>query len=268
MEANAAILWIRDGVLVDRMHINPVAFAFAAWTFSTSNGNGTTPESLINFGFEKSGVSCLEKLQMYNEEREHFVEDVAGAAAYYNVIAAEAASNAEYFPGVIELLSDLQLSGAHNFITSAVEQEALDVWSSTDQGTSISPYLKEILGRRENFSKGKDHFEYVRKNLGIQKIYYVADATAEIRTGNEFRRDYDIVPVGFGYVITVDRVMEATKVICKKNDPENEFQVDMSKIQLPGENEIATGLRNAGAEKVVSGDRNSIIANLRQFFAV
>lgn len=268
MESNSAILWIRDGVLVDRMHINPVAFAFAAWTFSTANRNGTTPETLINFAFEKSGVSCLDKLTMYNEEREHIVEDVAAAAAYYNVIAAEAAASAEYFPGVIELLSDLQLSGAHNFITSAVEQDALDVWRSTEQGTSISPYFEEILGKRENFSKGKDHFEYVRKHLGNQKIYYVADATAEIRTGSEFSRDYDIVPVGFGYVITVDRVMEATKVICLKNDPENQFQVDVSKIQLPEENEIATGLRDAGAEKVVSGDRNSIIANLRQFFAV
>lgn len=268
MQANTAILWIRDGVLIDRMHINPVAFAFAAWQFSSPERRRTTPEDLINFGFEKSGVSCLEKLKMYNAEREKIVRDVDAAASYYNVIASEAANDAEYFPGVIELLNDLQLCGAQNYITSAVEQTALDVWSSTRQGASVSPYLKEILGRRENFSKGKDHFEYVRQHLGNQKIYYVADATSEIRTGKEFSRDFGIIPVGFGYVITVDRVVEATKTICSEHDPQNDFRVDFSKIKLPQEEEIATALRDAGAETVVSGDRNSIVASLRDFFAV
>jgi hypothetical protein len=26
----AGILWVKDGVLLDRMHVNPVAFAFSA----------------------------------------------------------------------------------------------------------------------------------------------------------------------------------------------------------------------------------------------
>lgn len=31
IKKKTAIIWIRDGVLVDRMYINPVAFAFASW---------------------------------------------------------------------------------------------------------------------------------------------------------------------------------------------------------------------------------------------
>ncbi len=72
-----AILWIRDGVLVDRMHINPVAFAFAVWVFSNPKKRlNTTLEGLINFGFEKSGFACADKMQMYNSECHDILTDV------------------------------------------------------------------------------------------------------------------------------------------------------------------------------------------------
>lgn len=271
-------MWIRDGVLVDRMHINPVAFAFVAWVFSSPRRRSinTNPSSLINFAFEKSGVSCREKLQMYNAERENIVENLDAAAGYYNALASEAASNAEFFPGAEDLLRDLQLAGAQNFITSAVEQEVLDSWSLSKSGKRISPYLKEILGKRQNFAKGRDHFEYVRK-IGNRAIYYVADAKSEIKTGKEFSTSHNVVPVGFGYEITVEAVLAATDLVlqaastCASSDVPKfncEFKVNAAEIRLPSEREIAAALGDAGAATVISGKRDNIMANLRRFFTV
>lgn len=150
--SNTAIMWIRDGVLVDRMHINPVAFAFAAWLFSPpERRQNTTLEALINFGFEKSGVSCADKMRLYNRQREDILTDVETAANYYNLLATEAATTANYFTGTTELLRDLLNAGVHNFITSAVEQDVLNTWSQSQQGLVVAPYFKEILGKRHNF---------------------------------------------------------------------------------------------------------------------
>ncbi len=276
--SKTAVLWIRDGVLVDRMHINPVAFAFAVWVFSSPElRKNTTLESLINFGFEKSGVSCADKMRLYNTEREDILSDVETAAGYYNVLASEAANAANYFPGAADLLRDLQSAGVENFITSAVEQDVLDAWSHSQQGQMIAPYLKEILGKRHNFSKGRDHFNYVCRGLGNQKIYYVADATAEILTGKKYSQDYNIAAIGFGNVITVDRVLEAVKLVsralseCKIDTipfpiTVPEIPIDSAKLGLAGEDEIKNTLSDAGAESVVTGSRDKIMQNLRAYF--
>lgn len=276
--SNAAVLWIRDGVLIDRMHINPVAFAFAVWVFSTpERWANTTFEGLINFGFEKSGLSCADKMRLYNGERENILTDVETAARFYNVLAAEAGTVANYFTGAPELLHDLQTAGVRNFITSAVEQDVLDTWSHSQQGLMIVPYLRAILGKRHNFVKGQDHFRYVSRSLGNQKIYYVADAVAEIQDGKGYSQDYNIAPIGFGYVITVDRVLQAVKqvsqalIVCgldKLSSPTavHDIQVDGAKISLPAEHEIEDTLYKAGAESVVTGTRERIMQNLRRYF--
>jgi hypothetical protein len=260
------------------MHINPVAFAFAAWLFTAPERRpNTTLEDLINFGFEKSGLSCADKMRLYNSEREDILMDVETAAGYYNVLASEAAIVAKYFTGTAELLQDLQSAGVQNFITSAVEQDVLDTWSQSEQGVMIAPYLREILGKRHNFSKGRDHFEYVSRGLGNQKIYYVADATAEIQTGKQYSQEYNITPIGFGNVITVDRVLEAFKLVsqaltvCSVDTiplpiAVEEIQVDGAKISLPTEHEIEITLCKAGAESVVTGTKQKIIQNLRGYF--
>lgn len=276
--ANTAVLWIRDGVLVDRMHINPVAFAFAVWVFSAPERRSeTTLEGLVNFGFEKSGLSCADKMRLYNRERECIMVDVETAASYYNLLATEAASSTSYFNGAPELLRDLQNSGVQNFITSAVEQEVLDSWGHSQQGRKIAPYLREILGKRNQFSKGRDHFEYVSRNLGIKKIYYVADATAEIHSGKEFSENFNIVPIGFGNVITADRILEAVKLVSQAasvcpidkgscRSSVQEAQVDSDKIRLFAKHEIEMTLIEAGAESVVTGTREDIMQNLRRYF--
>src|SRR5688572_2570439 len=99
-----AVLWIRDGVLVDRMPINATAFAFAAWRFtSPANRMATAFPRLINFAFEKSGVSCDEKLNLYELEVERVLSDREGAVRYYNRLATAAGSHAQFFDGAVEL---------------------------------------------------------------------------------------------------------------------------------------------------------------------
>ncbi len=164
-----------------------------------------------------------------------------------------------------------------NFITSAVEQDVLDQWSYSQTGSIISPYLQQILGKRYKFSKGRDHFKYVSQGLGHERIYHVADAPTEIQTARDFSRDYNIVPVGFGNVITVDRVLFAVQLVSEalclcgtENIPfpisKAEIHVDAAKIHMMAEDEISMALQNAGAESVITGTSNRIMHNLRTFF--
>lgn len=265
-------------MLVDRMHINPVAFAFSVWLFSTPERRPqTTLEALINFGFEKSGFSCADKMRLYNSQCEDILTDVETAANYYNVLASEAATTANYFAGTTELLQDLQNAGVYNFITSAVEQNVLDTWSQSQQGLAIAPYLREILGKRQNFVKGRDHFEYVSKTLGCSQIYYVADASAEIETAMAYSQSYYITPIGFANVITVDRVLEAVKLVgqavmvCGLDaipfpSALEKAQVNHKHISLPTEDAITSALHRAGAKSVITGSKDEIMHNLGRYF--
>ncbi len=127
-------MWIRDGVLVNRMHLNPVAFAFAFWLFTPPEKRSRiTIERLINFGFTKSGFSCADKMFLFNQEHDNALSNVDAAAAFYNELATVAAESCSYFDGAVDLLAELQKVGAYSYITSAVEQEVLDKWAQSPQ---------------------------------------------------------------------------------------------------------------------------------------
>ena len=275
---NTAVMWIRDGVLVDRMHINPVAFAFALFLFAPPKiQEQLTLEGLINFAFDKSGASCHEKMQLYIRHHRQMDLDIDRAANYYNWLASEAAESATYFSNAPKLLQDLQKAGARNYITSAVEQSVLDTWSNSLQGKTISPYLTQILGKREGFTKGRDHFEHVRR-LGHRQIFYVADAAAEIATGKQYCAQFNIVLVGFANVVTAARVMEASKLLgalILKQSAANitphpveskKLTVDINKIHLANKLTIEASLKEAGADCVIGGSPQSIMQSLRDFF--
>lgn len=212
-----AVMWIRDGVLVNRMHVNPVAFAVAYWVFAApAKKDRITLESLINFGFARSGISCAQKMQLFNNQCCDALEHVEEAASFYHVLATEAAKSCSYFDGAVQLLKELHAHGARNFITSAVEQSVLDAWANSEQGALIAPYV-EILGTRAGFQKGADHFAYVANSIADSinrsPIYYVADAVSEITTACRYSDEYNIVPIGFGYVIDLQQIMDAVKLV-------------------------------------------------------
>ncbi len=268
-------MWIRDGVLVNRMHLNPVAFAFAYWLFTPPEKRSRiTIERLINFGFTKSGFSCADKMFLFNQEHDNALTDVDAGAAFYNELATLAAASCSYFEGAVDLLADLQKVGAYSYITSAVEQEVLDKWAQSPQGKLISPNLMEILGRRPNFFKGTDHFEYVSDTVKPDCIYYVADAVSELLTVLANKERFKIVSIGFSYCIDKPQVMEAVSLVKKTvagfSPGEipflEEIEVDESRLQVPEEYQLADSLRSAGADHVVGGDSHEIFPNLRKYF--
>lgn len=267
----AASMWIRDGVLVNRMHINPTAFAVCYQLFAPSE---ETPqlEQLINFGFEKSGISCREKMELFNEERGGTLERIDEAVEAYNQIATAAAATCDYFDGAPNLLRDLHQSGVKNFITSAVEQPVLDRWLTTSQGRLTGKFLERVLGSRDGFRKGRDHFEHVSQIAGGEPIIYVADAPSEIREASKYADEFNIVPVGFGYVIESSNIFQAAytiELVATDFAEDNglEFGTPLSifaeLLKLPEAESIAQELKAAGAKHVVTGSETEIIQNLR-----
>jgi len=272
---NIAVAWIRDGVLVDRMYINPAAFAFASWRHITSNGqnNSDLLAELINFGFTKSGYSAAEKMKLYNlETGNNNINDIEKAAQDYDRIATEAAKKAEYFPGALELLENLHRVGILNFITSAIDQPILDEWASHDAGgRKVAPYLTEILGARPGFAKGRDHFSHMEKKYGIKRIYYVADAVSEIKTGAELAGDYGIIPVGFAHVVTINDILKGIGLVSRIVEKFfganlKKININPQKIKLYTEDKIVESLKNAGAHKIIVRGTQGMLYSLKQYF--
>ncbi|MBY0549763.1 MAG: hypothetical protein K2W95_20990 [Candidatus Obscuribacterales bacterium] len=279
-----AVLWIRDGVLVHRMHLNAVAFAATVWYAGRMLQRDEIQfEDLINFAFEKSGISCADKLKLWNEERSGKVSDVEDATALYNLLAIRAGEQCNFFPGASQLLADICKAGHSNFITSAVEQEVLDAWIASRQGMEVRGYLTEILGRRPNFNKGRDHFDFVCRKLGHQRLFMIADAAAEIRASHENATDFNIATIGFANEITEADVLDAFELVQStlstlNSEPEDRFpkrtqekdwlaqlptELCAQRILLPERRELEDSLHRAGADKVVGGTRNSIMSTLR-----
>lgn len=268
-----AILWIRDGVLVNRMHVNAAAFAFSAWCFSKTDTRGEICfEDLINFAFQKSGLSCADKLRLLNVECRPMVEFVDPAARFYNSLAAHAGEHCKFFEGAPNLLRDLQNAGNSNFITSAVEQEVLDLWRGSPQGSVVSGFLHEILGHRQNFEKGPDHFRFVSRELGHERLFMIADAPAEIILGHRYAKEFDITLIGFANLVVAADICDAFEIVgaaldsCKRehdmfSDPP--AAVNPERVVLPNRAELENTLSRVGAHRIVGGTREEIMGNLR-----
>ncbi len=276
--SQTAVMWIRDGVLIDRMPVNAAAFGCASWLFAPAEFRKLgTLESLVNFAFEKSGFSYAAKILMYNAQRANIVADVEAAAALYNLVASAAGDRAQYFNGTIELLDDLKKNGVHNFVSSAAEQSVLDEWLQGPQGSQIAESLKETLGKRHRFSKGKDHFKHVSES-GCHRIFYVADALSEVRTASAHSHEYNISPIGFANEITTARVLDAIELVKQElaklervelPQSTEEFlglQIDASKIFCPDPEANRRGLQAEGAIEVIEGDRDNLMPSLRKYF--
>ena len=284
-------MWIRDGVLINRMPINAVAFAYAYYlSSSAAEQESLRLADLVNFAFAQSGISCLEKMTLMRSSLDatvHSIDepvapgfDLDVAARLYNVLATEAACSASYFDGAIETLAWLKTCRASNFITSAVEQEVLDAWAQSPQGRQICGrpgLITEILGRRPNFCKGRDHFKYVSDWLShtgfhpetelVKTIYYVADAVSEIKQGREFSAEFSIVPIGFAHHIDSAQVLIAASLVkaslekllasgaivvnFSSSSSSERLILDESQLELPSAAALEANLREAGASHVV-----------------
>lgn len=272
-----AIFWIRDGVLVDRMHVNPVAFAAAVLLHAGETRRAVSLCELINFGFSASGISCADKIKLFNQKKFLLPDHaVAAAAQTYNELATETALSCGYFSGTLEMLQSLKESGIKHFITSAVEQELIDAWLKSDQGKKLAPLLTEALGKRSDICEGREHFAYAREKYALDKIYYVADAVSEIAAGSQLK-DLNVVTIGFSHVITAQRVslaldmvqQAALKLASDTSTFTEEQAVYLSQLELqqdelilPNEASLDCTLRSAGADHLVAGDSSTIVGRL------
>lgn len=273
-----AVMWIRDGVLINRMPINAVAFAYAYFLSApAAEQDSLNVNSLVNFAFAQSGISCLEKMTLWRSSQDATDLDLEAAVRLYNDLATEAACSTSYFDGAIETLSWLKTCRASNFITSAVEQDVLDAWAYSPQGRQIcsrSGAITEILGRRPNFCKGRDHFQYVSEWLTktaylpeaelIKTIYYVADAVSEIKQGREFSAEFSIVPIGFAHLIDSAQVLAAASLVRASLEKllasgvvspvssslTERLCLDEHQLELPSAAELEASLFHAGATHV------------------
>jgi phosphoglycolate phosphatase-like HAD superfamily hydrolase len=254
----AAYLWIRDGVLIDRMPLNAAAFAVSMFEFSPQ----LSLEDLINFAFEKSGVSCAEKVEMFKAERAAFaLEDAQPVVDRYAELSSLAGPRCSYFDGVVQLLTELQDSGHANFITSAISQDELDAWLAGDQGSAVRPLLREAMGRRASFAKGEPHFRHVH-DLDFAPIYLVADAVAEISLGASFAEQFGVVPIGFANVIEPHHIEEALRLI-EAATGARFGSVQSGQLRLPDKSALVSSLKKAGAKVVVTGTPSEIIGILK-----
>ncbi len=275
-------MWIRDGVLIERMHINAVSFAYAAALSSYSTTKGKTDLcELIEYAFEKSGLSCAEKIDLYNRECQKTACDPESTVGFYNEIATEAAKEAKYFDGAIKLLEDLKCGGNANFITSALEQELLDRWLMAPQGQQIANSLSAVLGKRGDFTKGRSHFQHVSQ-LGYGKIYYVADAVFEISTSAKLADEFRIVPIGFGNEIARHSIYDAVQIVSaaalrRKQElnlsehgeaifGELTTNLEALKAKLVDPKTDPKLLAEAGAQVVIKGEKSTLMRHLRQYF--
>ncbi|MGO8685334.1 MAG: hypothetical protein ACLQUT_12260 [Thermoleophilia bacterium] len=287
-DKTVATMWIRDGVLVERMHVNAVAFAFAVLAFSRRDATEGAPvhsdiasadpslEQLITFAFAHSGASCAAKLQTLNLELENAVEDVAVAARYYDELATAAAQGCRPFAHAASLLATLEAAGIPTFITSAVDQQIMDAWARSSDGQPLCAHVTEVLAQRPGFSKGGDHFNHVRSRYGIERIVLIADAVAEIEMGRRWGQEYGVVPIGFANVIDAAKINEGVRLVSKAQEligrraavaaispPRG---VDHEKLVLPDAETLSVLLKNAGAAYVVSGPAQSLMQTLQMHF--
>lgn len=265
-----AVVWIRDGVLLDRMPVNAVAFAYAFRLLADRaklEAQSVSTETLINFAFEKSGISARDKMLSFNAERCDALSAVDEAVDLYNDIATEAGKQCSYFPGAVELLDELHTARTRNFVSSAIDQALLNEWLSSAQGSQVAPALSETLGRRENFSKGKEHFQYIFDIVGAERIIFVADAISEIRMASALSAQFNLISVGFAHEIRRAQIVEAAtnllSILALRGFDKAIGSSDYSSIVLPSASEIAAALRAAGADYVVEGEAHNLIPALR-----
>lgn len=267
MNSHTAITWIRDGTLIDRMPENAVAFGLASQQHLNRDRTDITVEYLINWGLKESGVSAEQKMRLLNEAREHPIQNTEDAVRLYTTLAEAVGPQVEYFEGAPELVRALADRGAINYLTSAIQQQVLDVWSATEQGQQVAPDLI-ILGDGPHGQKGQEHFEHIRRQ-GAQRILAVGDAEREIQDAHRF------ADAAIGIVVehTQARVLRAFERLLASSESTPlqlvqplPFALDLDQLILPSESELTEKLQAAGASKVIAGCREELMFNLRTYF--
>lgn len=268
-----ATAWIRDGVLVERMHVNPCAFALSYLSLGEKLSGlplqASSLTDLVQFAFETSGLSCRDKGLAYAQHKQVTLSEqsLLKLTETYNDIAARAALSCRYFPGAVDLLQKLSQGGCKNFITSAVSQAFLNKWLETDAAKEISPYLYEVLGERAQMQKGQGHFRHIADIVKGEPIYYIADAPLEIAQALPLHLSLGVETIGFANQIDNAKIQDGFHIALAaalRSNLDQEFlhavkHLQPAQINLP---DARQSLQKAGAHHLVSAPADTIFAQL------
>ena len=102
----------------------------------------------------------------------------------------------------------------------------------------------------------------------MERIIFVADAVSEISTGASFASEFNIIPIGFANVITVDDIQAAHRLVISahatisNSDSNNDFALESSNLLLPDEEALVQSLKEAKAAYVVTGEASKIMSKV------
>lgn len=232
-----AVFWIKDGVILNAMAPNSVAFSLAVQKIAPKE----KLEELVNFYFDASGLSTDEKVKLLNSKKGY---DVIGAGQFKNFnetfAAYKAKSGPKYNPGIPELIGELKRDyDVLNFVTSIADQKVLDDWMKNAGG---DVRIDEALGTRgADFRKGRAHFTHVREKYNAARMYLVADAPSEIKMGASLK----IKTVGYANPTTPEMIASAVEELAPGE------KIEASRLKLPGYEKISAEMKEAGADVIV-----------------
>ena len=147
--------------LVDRMHINPVAFAVAAIEHADAKqATRTDLTELVNFAFATSGISCAEKMRKFNSEHFALVSDVPAAAEYYNKLATDAAAHCHYLNNACTLLKRLGMREP-SISLHPPSNKVSRLLGNSAQGSLLAPTHRNLEKALKISARVKNHFAYV-----------------------------------------------------------------------------------------------------------
>ncbi len=232
-----AVFWIKDGVILNAMPANSVAFALSVRKIAPKE----KLEDLVNFYFDASGFSTDEKVKLLNSRKGYDVISASQFKSFSDAFAGyKSKSKPKYNSGIPELLGELKRDyDVLNFVTSIADQKVLDDWME-NAGRDIK--IDEALGTRsEDFKKGRAHFAYVGEKYNVTKTYLVADAPSEIRMGTSLK----IKAVGYANPTTPEMIASAVEELAPGE------KIDASGLRLPGYGKISSEMEEAGADAIV-----------------
>lgn len=193
------------------------------------------------------------------------IVDADCGASRYKELSSVVGPRCHYFPGMLSLLKSLASDGVDNYITSAVDQKSLDAWQASEQGQQLDGAIHNILGSKDGFTKGRDHFEFVARQ-GYTKIIYVADAALEIRQAKAVANELPLQTIGFANVITPSCISKAMKRIkfanpSDPNVPESN-EDSASAVVLPTQEHLKKTLSESGCDQIAEGSSDEIVRHL------
>jgi len=174
------IIFDFDGTLVDTMHI----FADVA-SYLISENYGMSKEDAREKYFKTSGLPFIKQLEQIFPNNELNSKIVS----LYETEKIDATSDIILEEDILETLERLKEHGYDIIVSSNNNQQNIDNFIINN---NVDDIFTLRLGYRDNFSKGKDHFDFIINHLGIEKelLLFIGDSLNDAKIAKENNIDF------------------------------------------------------------------------------